>query len=182
MRGDCGEWVVQAIKFIAMTSSRIDQATRVLKSDVKLDEGILLFRKEIIKGGLKADARDVAFPLYPELKKLCLEMMAKPHRRGDFLLPVRKFRVGIHSACKRLGLPHWTPHDFRHLFGTKILSPENQQHISITQASQLFFHKDGGKLMLERYAHVIRQQLQQASAKITMFEKVPSPDLKAGND
>ena len=174
MKNGCGHWVVQAVKFLALTSSRIDQASRVLKSDVKLEDDVLLFRKEIIKGGLKADSKDVPFPLYPELKELVKDLLATQHRRGEHLLPVRKFYVSLHSACDRLGFPHWTPHDFRHLMGTKLISPENQKHLSIADAALLFFHRGGGALLLSRYAHVMRNQLKTKAQNITMFTP-PNP-------
>ena len=68
-------------------------------------------------------------------------------------MPTRKFYVSLHSACDRLAkkrgvesqdFPHWTPHDFRHLFSTKLLSPENQKHVSITTAAKWLGHRDGG--------------------------------------
>lgn len=178
MKNGCGKWVVQSVKLLAMTGCRIKHASLLLKSDVDFEQGVLLFRKEIMKGGKKASSKNIPFPLHPQLRELCQELVKEKHGRGDFLMPTRKFYVSLHSACDRLAkkrgveskdFPHWTPHDFRHLFSTKLLSPENQKHVSITTAAKWLGHRDGGKLMLERYAHVIREHEAEAAKHVTVF-------------
>ena len=161
-----------------MTGVRIDCAGR--KSDVIRNEQKLLIRKAIYKGGLKPDAKDVVFPLYPELSVLCEELLAMDHRRGDYLLPIRDFRQSVKSACLKLGLPHLAPHDFRHLFGTTMLNPENAQVLSPADVAYLMCHKRGPKVLLDRYAHVSprlekRQRASRSSGNPQLRASPPQP-------
>lgn len=156
-----GKHIVRAIKFLAMSGSRIGAAAALLRTDVHMDENTIVFRRKTVKG----KKRDVALPMFPELRVLCLEILNTPHRRGDYFLPAIEFRQTLKTACAELRLPHMTPHDLRHLWATKILKNPG---VSIREAAKWFGHSDGGALMLERYAHVIRED-EMAAAKTVKF-------------
>ena len=78
-------------------------------------------------------------------------------RRGDYLLPIKDFRTRWRQLASDVGCAHLSPHKLRHLFGTKLVSPENQAHISIADAAELMCQKDKGQTILTRYVHVSRR-------------------------
>jgi integrase len=148
---------------------------------VNLDEDSLTFRREIIKGGMKPTGKDVVFPFYPELRDCAKKLLTFDHR-DEYLFPVYDVRKQMKAACKKLGLKHQTPHLLRHVFGTRLVSAENQQHLSIADAAELMCHRDGGKLMLTRYVHVspsLRTSIQNIRIMRRSSEKPAAPTRKA---
>jgi len=159
-----GEHFYRGVEFLTLCGSRIECARNVLKTDVKSKE--LVLRKNLVKGGQKRNAKDIHIALYPELRN-CTDALLKMEHRGEYLLPVAGFRRQLDRATTKLGLKHQHPHLFRHTFGTKLVSPENQALISIADAAYLMGHRDGGRTMLAVYVHT-SERLRTAALKLVM--------------
>jgi len=80
----------------------------------------------------------------------------------------------LQTACKKLELPQFTHHDFRHFFATTCI----ESGVDIPTVSRWLGHKDGGALAMKRYGH-LRQEHSFAMIKRVSFDKpentVPQP-------
>ena len=80
----------------------------------------------------------------------------------------------MQTACKKLSLPAFTHHDFRHFFATTCI----ESGVDIPTVSRWLGHKDGGALAMKRYGH-LRQEHSFAMIKRVSFNKpaniVPFP-------
>ena len=68
------------------------------------------------------------------------------------------------TACRRLGYPHFTHHDFRHFFATTCI----ESGVDIPTVSRWLGHKDGGALAMRVYGH-LRQEHSLAAIKKVLF-------------
>jgi integrase len=71
------------------------------------------------------------------------------------------------AACRNLGLPHFTHHDFRHFFATTCI----ESVVDIPTISRWLGHKDGGALAMKTYGH-LRDEHSLAMSKRVVFEPV----------
>ncbi len=76
----------------------------------------------------------------------------KPKDR-DFISPIKDAKKCLHTACRRLGFPQFTHHDFRHFFATTCI----EAGVDIPNISKWLGHKDGGALAMKVYGH-LRQE------------------------
>ncbi len=102
----------------------------------------------------------------------------------DRIIPINSARKCLQTACKKLGLPQFTHHDFRHFFATTCI----ESGVDIPTVSRWLGHKDGGALAMKRYGH-LRQEHSFAMIKRVSFDKpanvIPLPkseDAKAGEN
>lgn len=68
--------------------------------------------------------------------------------------------------------PHLTPHDLRHLFATHCM----ESGVDVKTVASWLGHKDGGRLLLERYTH-LRSEHSQEMAKRIRFGNEPEVAL-----
>jgi len=147
------------VQFIAFSGARKTEAANVLWSDAEFIRGNIHLR--VTKNG---EARYV--PMMNEMRGL-LERM-KSERSDDALtdhiLVVKEAQGFITSACRRLGIPRFTTHGLRHLFGTACLAAG----VDVRTVAQWLGHKDNGALLLKIYSHV-RKDHETAMIKLVRF-------------
>jgi integrase len=68
------------------------------------------------------------------------------------------------TACRRLGYPHFTHHDFRHFFATTCI----ESGVDIPTVSRWLGHKDGGALAMRVYGHLRQEHSFAAIKKVTL--------------
>ena len=73
-------------------------------------------------------------------------------------------RQALMKACDEAGVARLSPHDLRHLFVTRCI----ESGVDIRTIAAWIGHKDGGALLLKRYAH-LRREHSQAMAKLVKF-------------
>jgi integrase len=78
-------------------------------------------------------------------------------------------RKCILTACKKLGYPEFTPHNFRDYFATTC----TEAGIDVRTIAGWLGHKDGGALLLKTYAHLRQEQSQAAAKKIHFNATAP---------
>ncbi len=66
------------------------------------------------------------------------------------VLLVKEAQGFINSACKKLGIPRFTTHALRHLFGTACL----EAGVEVQTVANWLGHKDNGAQLLRVYSHV----------------------------
>jgi integrase len=82
------------------------------------------------------------------------------------------------SACRKLGLPHFTHHDLRHFFATTCI----ESGVDIPTISRWLGHKDGGALAMKVYGHLRQEHSFEMSKRVSFETKrgseniVPMPD------
>jgi hypothetical protein len=72
----------------------------------------------------------------------------------------------LETACRKLGFPQYTHHDFRHFFATTCI----ESGVDIPTISRWLGHCDGGALAMKRYGH-LRQEHSLAMSKRVSFDK-----------
>lgn len=133
------------IEFVAYCGARKNEAVNVEWRDIDFANGLIHLR--VTKNG-----EHRAVPMTTEMRSL-LERLAG-ERRGnepsDRLLAVKEVQGFINSACKKLGIPRFTTHGLRHLFGTVCL----ESGVDARTAAKWLGHKDNGALLFKIYSHV----------------------------
>jgi integrase len=140
-------------------------------------------RNTIYLPGTKTEAAPRTIPMTKNLREHLLRLNTenKP-KPTDKVVSITSARKCLQSACKKLKLPQFTHHDFRHFFATTCI----ESGVDIPTVSRWLGHKDGGALAMKRYGH-LRQEHSLAMIKKVSFDKptnvIPLPkseDAKAG--
>jgi integrase len=69
---------------------------------------------------------------------------------SDTISQIDSAKRCIATACRSLGYPHFTRHDFRHFFPTTCI----ESGVDIPTVSRWLGHKDGGALAMRVYGHL----------------------------
>lgn len=101
---------------------------------------------------------DALFGLLSRLRK---EQDPKP---DDAVVKIASARKCLTTACRRLGLPRFTHHDFRHFFATTCI----ESGVDIPTIAKWLGHKDGGALAMKVYGH-LRPEHSFAQIKLVRF-------------
>lgn len=84
-------------------------------------------------------------------------------RPGDRVSQIESAKKCLATACRRLGYPNFTHHDFRHLFATTCI----EAGVDIPTVSRWLGHKDGGALAMRVYGHLRQEHSFAAIKKVT---------------
>jgi integrase len=141
------------VAFLAFSGCRLGQAQALLWSDVG-DEWIT-FRSGIA-GTKGADTRKL--PVNARLRSIFAGM-----KRGKGkVFAMRDPHQALGNSCERLGLPHLRLHDLRHFFASWGM----ECGVDVRTLAEWLGHKDGGVLLLKRYAHVRDNHSQNSAGKL----------------
>lgn len=120
-----------------------------------LKRGNMQFRRS-----LRTKDRKLTQALQALLSCLHAERQPQPE---DLVAQVDSAKNGIAAACRRLGFPPFTHHDFRHFFATTCI----EAGVDIPTVSRWLGHKDGGALAMRVYGHLRQEHSQLAIQKVT---------------
>jgi integrase len=150
------------VELLAYSGCRIQEATSIRWRDVDFERNALVVTGGVI-GTKNHEYRTI--PMTDALRALLLrlrdEQKPKPE---DFIAQVKDAKNSLHGACRRLGYPHFTHHDFRHFFATTCI----ESGVDIPTVSRWLGHKDGGALAMRVYGH-LRQEHSFAAIKKVHF-------------
>jgi integrase len=134
------------VRLLAFTGLRINELKNLQPEDIDLDNKWITAR--VTKNG--------------EVRKVPI-MAAAVEPLKDFLecghLPHPRRSLG--TVSKAIGL-ELTPHDLRHLFATRCL----ESGVDVKTVAEWLGHRDGGALLLKRYAHLRDEHSQKMSRKV----------------
>jgi integrase len=152
------------IEFIAFCGARKNEAAHVKWEDVDFERGVIRLR--FTKNG---EAREV--PMAEEMRSLLERMnnLRVSNESSDRVLLVGEAQGFIDSACRVTGVPRFTTHTLRHLFGTVCL----EAGVDARTAAKWLGHKDNGALLLKVYSHV-RRDHEEAMIKRVRFKAISS--------
>lgn len=131
------------VAFLAFSGCRLGQVQALNWRDIADDW--ILFRSGV-SGTKGADTRQL--PISPRLRNVIDRM-----ERGEPDEPVFTLinpHEALSRACKRLKMHHLRIHDLRHFFATWAM----ESGINVRMVAGWLGHKDGGVLLLRRYAHM----------------------------
>ena len=115
------------------------------------------------RGTKNYEFRTVPLPdaLFGLLSRLRAERSPKPI---DYVARIASAKKCLATACRKLGFPHYTHHDFRHFFATTCI----EAGVDVPTVSRWLGHKDGGALCMKTYGH-LRQDHSFAQARRVSF-------------
>jgi integrase len=174
------------VEFLAYSGARLgeivgggdaNEKRPLFWSDVHFERGTVFLP------GTKTEAAPRTIPMSERLREFLARLKAerKP-RPNDQISRIKSARKCLQTACRKLALPQFTHHDFRHFFATTCI----ESGVDIPTVSRWLGHKDGGALAMKRYGH-LRQEHSFAMIKRVNFDQptnpVPQPkpaELEAG--
>jgi integrase len=107
-------------------------------------------------------------PMFQPLKRLLLDFQSRlkhPPKPGDRIVVITDTRSGLHTACRRLGLPPYHVHTFRHFFASNAI----EAGVDFKVIADWLGHSDGGVLVMKIYGH-LRQEHSAAMARRMTFD------------
>jgi len=160
--GGWGPRVADLVEFLAYSGMRIkSEALWAAWDDVDWKQNEIIVRGNPITATKNSEIRRV--PIIKDMAKLLKRMKAefgeiKPER----ILQVSRAHESLLRACKEIGIPRLTHHDFRHLFATRCI----ESGVDVPTVSRWLGHKDGGALALRTYGHLRNEHSQEMARKV----------------
>lgn len=150
------------VELLAYSGCRVAEATSLRWSDMSFERNCIT-----ITGGETGtknhESRTV--PMTDALRELLLRVQTENQAQpSDLISPIKDAKKSLRTACRRLGFPQFTHHDFRHFFATTCI----EAGVDIPTISKWLGHKDGGALAMKVYGH-LRQEHSFAMIKRVSF-------------
>jgi len=162
--GGWGPRVADLIEFLAYSGLRIrSEALWVTWDDIDWKRREIIVRGDPVTATKNSETRRVPIIQDMEdlLKRLKDDLGTVSKER---ILQVSRGHVSLERACREIGIPRLTHHDFRHLFATRCI----ESGVDIPTVSRWLGHKDGGALAMKTYGH-LRNEHSQAMAQKVKF-------------
>lgn len=168
------------VEFLAYSGCRISEVVGEdidpsrAKSPMCWGQIDLTAKTFVVKDPKNHEARTV--PLFPPLLRLLDDMryaLPTPPKSTDHLFTIKTATRALTSATRRLGLPHFSHHTFRHFFCSNAI----EVGIDFKVIAGWLGHKDGGVLVAKTYGH-LRDEHSAAMAKKMTFDaaaETPTP-------
>ena len=155
------------IELLAYSGARVAEITGGRKKKNPLIWSHVNFdNNTVFLPGTKTESSPRWIPMSRELRafleRLKTEEKPEPSRA---LIPISSARKCLETACRKLGLPKYTHHDFRHFFATTCI----ESGVDVPTISRWLGHSDGGALAMKRYGH-LRQEHSLAMSKRVSFD------------
>ena len=150
------------VRFLAYSGCRIGAARLIMPEHIDFKAG------EITIPAIKYDKKPSRIPMIKEMRPLCEELI-KDYPGTGSLLQIKNPKCALIRACKSIGIPPLKNHDLRHLFGTRAL----ESGVDIKTCASWLGHVDGGRLLLQRYAHLRNEHSHEMAAKVSFSPVAP---------
>jgi integrase len=152
------------VEFLAYSGARIGEAHATIWKDARFDTG------EIWIHGKKSEASDRLVPMSKALRFFLERLKQEINPKlSDSIVKVKSAKRSLRRACKKLGLPVFTHHDFRHYFATTCI----EEGVDIPTVSRWLGHADGGALAMKRYGHLRREHSLAMMQRVNFEPKGP---------
>ena len=139
------------VELLAFSGCRLAEATSIRWSDVSMERNCITITGGEV-GTKNNENRTV--PMTSALQELLLRLQSEREvKPNDFVSLTKSAKKCLQTACRKLGFPQFTHHDFRHLFATTCI----EGGVDIPTVSRWLGHKDGGALCMKVYGH-LRQE------------------------
>jgi len=150
------------VELLAFSGCRIAEARALTWADVDFAGGTLKVTGGEV-GTKNGEARTI--PITDALRGLLqrLQQEGQP-QPSETISPTAGAKTCLNNACRRLGYPMFSHHDFRHFFATTCI----ESGVDLPTVSRWLGHKDGGALAMRVYGH-LRQEHSFAAIKKVAF-------------
>lgn len=156
------------LRFLAYGGFRKTEASQIRWGDISFEKGEIVVRGDEITRTKNGEIRRA--PMIPAMRGL-LERLASENlnrKLSDCVMRASECYASIKSACAKVGIPTFRHHDLRHYFVTKCIECNVNPKVIAAWAG----HKDGGVLILTRYAHVRPDHSQQMAQQVVFGKPV----------
>ena len=145
------------VEFLAFSGVRLAEAQAMRWSDIE--------ENHIVVTGGPRGTKNHEFRRVPIIEPMrdLLEAMRADNDKGK-LFSILTPRIALANACKRLSVPHCSPHTLRHLFATRCI----ESGVDIPTVAGWLGHKDRGALAMKVYGH-LRDQHSRDQAALVRF-------------
>lgn len=149
------------VELLAYSGCRLSEATALRWRDVDFEKNTLT-----ITGG-EQGTKNHEFRVIPMTSALVAHLKAlreaEPPKNGDEAISkIANAKKCLATACRRLGYPQFTHHDFRHFFATTCI----ESGVDIPTVSRWLGHKDGGALAMRVYGHLRIEHSTRAAGQV----------------
>lgn len=142
-----------AIRFLAYTGCRVGVLPLLTAESLDLESN------QVILPPWKYQEEPTYVPMIPQMRELAGQLLA--NRKGK-LFKIKDPSRALAKSCQEAGIAHLTPHDMRHLFATRCLEAK----IDVPTVARWVAHRDGGALLMKRYAHLRDTHSQKMAKKV----------------
>ena len=141
--------------FMAYSGLRIAEARAVQWEDIEADW-------IVVRGGASGtkSGHERRVPIIPAMRGL-LESLRYDGACGPVFYMATP-RHALENACKRLGVPHLTPHGLRHIFATSCV----EAGVDFRTLAEWLGHQDGGLLAARTYSHIRSEHAKELAGKV----------------
>lgn len=162
---DCADLV----QFLAFGGFRLGEARNITWNDCDFAREEIVVRGDPDEATKNGEIRRV--PMISEMRRLLERLRSESPKATPTasVMRVGQCELSMDAAAKRVGTPHLTHHDLRHLFATRCI----ESGVDIPTVSRWLGHKDGGALAMKVYGH-LRNQHSASMAKLVKFGPVDS--------
>lgn len=156
-------------RFLYHFTLRVETARNLTPSMADKTQVCFKIPGDFVKG--ERSPKLICPPILPEMADLLGELDAFYGAGREKLLPVANCRGTLRRACLKLGLPVISFHRFRHFFATHAL----ESGVDYRVLAGWLNHKDGGALLLKRYAHITDSISRNQASGLRIFEDKKPP-------
>lgn len=142
------------IRFLAHTGLRINEARQLRWCHVDVD----CFR---VPGCVTKNGKPRVIPFVNGVIDTlnALRLVTK-----EMVLPQAECKRSLNTACRVLGFPKLSHHDFRHLFATRCI----QSGVDLPTVARWLGHLDGGALLARTYYHLVDEHSKRMAARVVV--------------
>jgi integrase len=154
------------VEFMGLAGVGNAETINLSWGDIDFASGtITLFRQKTRKG--------YNIPMFPQLRPLLEDRKGTKERRPDEpVFTIRSAKKSMKAACTNLNLPIFDHRSLRRMFVTRAL----QLGVDVKTVSAWQGHRDGGKLILSTYSHVLNDHSEKMAKLMAETQIPPSED------
>jgi integrase len=163
------------VEVLAYSGMRLDEARNLKWDDVSFDRDCIT----ITGGERRTKNYEIrVVPISDALRTILsrLHSETKPHP-SDFVVKIQSAKKCLQTACRKLGFPNFTHHDFRHFFATTCI----ETGVDIPTISRWLGHKDGGALAMKVYGHLRQEHSFSQMKRVSFGTERPENVVKLEN-
>jgi integrase len=156
------------VELLAYTGCRLDEARNLRWRDVDFERDVFT-----VTGGEHGtkNHEQRTVPLNTALRQLLERLQSETNPQpADLIAQAKSAKMCLDSATKRLGLPHFCHHAFRHFWATTAIESGGD----VPTVAKMLGHKDGGALLMKTYGHLRQEHAFAVARKINFGTEKPA--------
>ena len=145
------------VEGLAYSGARVGELRRLTWGHVDFEKGMVAIPGE------KTDSAPRVVPMTGKFRDLLSKMKGdRAFSHNVSVFEIREASESLAGACRKVGVPHMTHHDLRHLFATTCI----ESGVDVPTVSRWLGHADGGALAMRTYGHLRLEHSLEAAKKV----------------